>query len=156
VSERSIELRWQRSAPNLHSVKCSNAHTVRHYDNHELQVDAAPDRGGDPDITNSEQAPAAAVSSCHMMTFLALAEKTKWPVASFHDRAVAYLGKNARGKMSITQVDLHSVVGIDSGFSIDAAGMEEMQQRAHRIRKRELDDDVILRLALNDCRRRIE
>lgn len=132
MSKLSIELHWQRPEPNLHSAKYSNAHTVRYNDSYELQVDAAPDWGGDPDNTNPEQALAAAVSSCHMMTFLALAAKAKWPVASFQDRAVAYLGKNSKGQMSVTRVDLHPVVGFDSGFLVDAAEMEEMQQRAHR------------------------
>lgn len=68
--ELSIELHWQRSEPNLHSAEYSKAHTVRYNDSYELQVDAAPDWGGDPDNTNPEQALAAAVSSCHMMTFL--------------------------------------------------------------------------------------
>ncbi|MFC1681302.1 OsmC family protein [Pseudomonadota bacterium] len=132
MSELSIELNWQRSAPSLHSAKYSNAHTVHYNDSCELKVDAAPDWGGDPDNTNPEQALAAALSSCHMMTFLALAAKAKWPVASFHDRAVAYLGRNATGRMSVTQVDLHPVVGFDTGFSVDATEMEEMHQRAHR------------------------
>lgn len=132
MSDLSIELHWQRSEPNLPSAEYSKAHTVRYNDSYELQVDAAPDWGGDPDNTNPEQALAAAVSSCHMMTFLALAAKAEWPVTSFQDRAVAYLGKNARGRMSVTRVDLHPVVGFDSGFSVDAAELDKMQQRAHR------------------------
>ena len=125
MSELSIELRWQRSAQGLHAAKYSKAHIVRFNDNCELHADAAPDWGGDPANTNPEQLLAAALSSCHMMTFLALAEKAKWPVASFHDRAVAYLGKNASGRTSVTQVDLHPVVGFDTGFSVDATDMEE-------------------------------
>lgn len=70
MSDLSIELDWQRFEPNLHSAEYSKAHTVRYNDSYELQVDAAPDWDGDPDNTNPEQALAAAVSSCHMMTFL--------------------------------------------------------------------------------------
>ncbi|SMX50011.1 Integrase core domain protein [Maliponia aquimaris] len=44
-------------------------------------MDAAPDWGGDPDHTNPEQAQTPALSSCRMMTFLALAAKAGWPVA---------------------------------------------------------------------------
>jgi organic hydroperoxide reductase OsmC/OhrA len=90
-----------------------------------------PRLGGDPGNTNPEQALAAALSSCHMMTFLALAATAKWPVASFHDRAVAHLGKNAQGRMSVTRVDLHPVVRFDTGFSVDATELEQMQHRAH-------------------------
>lgn len=132
MSDLSIELHWQRSKPGLQPGKYSNAHTVRFNDAHHLQVDAAPDWGGDPGNTNPEQALAAAMSSCHMMTFLALAAKAGCPVASYQDRAVVHLGKNAKGRMSVTRVDLHPVVRFDTGFSVDAAELEKMQHRAHR------------------------
>lgn len=132
MSELSIELHWQRSETNLHSGKYSNVHTVRYNDSYDLQVDAAPDWGGDPENTNPEQALAASLSSCHMMTFLALASKARWPVASFRDRAVAHLGKNARGRMSVTRVDLHPEVLFDAGFSVETVELEKMRHRAHR------------------------
>ena len=132
MSDLSIDLHWQRAEPELSAGKYSSAHTVQYNDGHEVQVDAAPDWGGDPANTNPEQALAAALSSCHMMTFLALAAKSSWPVASYHDRAVAHLGKNARGQMSVTRIDLHPVVRFDTGFSVDPIRLEQMQQRAHR------------------------
>lgn len=132
MSELSIELRWQRSEPDLHSGKYSNEHTVRYNDSYALQVDAAPDWGGNPENTNPEQALAASLSSCHMMTFLALASKAKWPVVSFRDYAVAHLGKNARGQMSVTSVDLHPEVSFETGFSVDSVELEKMHHRAHR------------------------
>ena len=132
MSELSIELNWQRSELDLHPGKYSNAHNVRYNDNYEQQADAAPDWGGDPENTNPEQALAAALSSCHMMTFLSLAAKAGWPVASYHDRAVAHLGKNPKGQMSVTRVDLHPVVRFDTGFSVEKAKLDKMQHRAHR------------------------
>lgn len=132
MSELSIDLHWQRAEPALQSGRYSNAHTVRYNDTYDLQVDAAPDWGGAPENTNPEQALVAALSSCHMMTFLALAAKAKWPVAGFSDHAVAHLGKNAKGQMSVVRVDLHPVVRFDSGFSVDAAELDEMHHRSHR------------------------
>ena len=132
MSELCVELQWQRSEPDLQSGKYSAAHTVRYNDTYDLQVDAAPDWGGSPEYTNPEQSLAAALSSCHMMTFLALAAKARWPVASYQDHAAVHLGKNAKGQMSVTRVDLHPVVRFDTGFSVDAADLERMQHRAHR------------------------
>jgi organic hydroperoxide reductase OsmC/OhrA len=132
MSELSIALHWQRPQADLKPGKIPNAHEVRFNDTCVLPVDAAPDWGGDPGKTNPEQALAAALSSCHMMTFLALAAKAKWPVTSFDDRAVAHLGKNAKGRMAVTRVDLHPVVVFDDGFSVNAVDLEEMHDRAHR------------------------
>ena len=132
MSELSITSHWQRAEPALRPGEFSSAHTVRYNEQTQVPVDAAPDWGGDPAKTNPEQALAAAVSSCHMMTFLALAAKAGWPVASFEDRAVAHLGKGPGGRTAVTRIDLHPVVRFDDGFSVDAAELEKMHDRAHR------------------------
>jgi organic hydroperoxide reductase OsmC/OhrA len=132
MSDLAIELHWQRAEPALEIGRFSNAHAVQYNATHEVQADAAPDWGGDPDHTNPEQALAAALSSCHMMTFLALCAKAGWPVASYHDRAEAHLGKNAKGQMAVTRIDLKPVVRFDTGFDVAAEKLAEMQHRAHR------------------------
>ena len=132
MSELSIDLHWHRTSPGFQPGKYSAEHTVHYNNTYEVQVDAAPDWGGKPENTNPEQALASALSSCHMMTFLALAAKADWPVASYHDHAVAHLGKNPKGQMSVTRIDLHPVVRFDTGFSVGAKELEEMQDRAHR------------------------
>lgn len=132
MSDLAIELHWHRAEPALQTGRYSNAHRVQYNASHDLEVDAAPDWGGDPDHTNPEQALAAALSSCHMMTFLALCAKAGWPVASYHDYAEAHLGKNAKGQMSVTRIDLNPVVRFDTGFSVADESLKDMQQRAHR------------------------
>jgi organic hydroperoxide reductase OsmC/OhrA len=132
MSELAIDLIWKRTSPELTAGEYSNAHEVTYNDKYKINVDAAPDWGGNAANTNPEQALAAALSSCHLMTFLALAEKAKWPVASFSDHAVAHLGKNPKGKMSVTKIDLHPVVEFDEGFEVSTEEMAKMQDRAHR------------------------
>ncbi|WP_294621421.1 OsmC family protein [uncultured Roseovarius sp.] len=132
LSDLAVELHWHRAEPVLETGKFSNSHTVQYNREHELQVDAAPDWGGDPENTNPEQALAAALSSCHMMTFLALCAKAGWPVASYHDYAEAHLGKNPKGQMSVTRIDLNPVVRFDTGFTVEQDKLDEMQHRAHR------------------------
>ena len=132
MSDLSIELLWQRSEPALVAGQYSTAHTVHYNDNFALKVDAAPDWGGNPDNTNPEQALAAALSSCHMMTFLALAAKAKWPVSSYEDNTEAHLGKNAKGQMCVVRLDMHPRVQFDAGFTANDAQLAEMQERAHR------------------------
>ena len=132
MSDLSIYLHWQRTEPELRAGRYSNAHTVQFNQSHAVAVDAAPGWGGDARNTNPEQALASAVSSCHMMTFLALAAKAGWPVAGYEDHAVAHLGKNPRGRMAVTRIDLHPVVRFDAGFTVEEGKLEEMQHRAHR------------------------
>ncbi|SDE02361.1 OsmC family protein [Ruegeria marina] len=132
MSDLSIQLHWHRTTPELKPGAYSAEHMVQYNSSFDVMADAAPDWGGDPANTNPEQALAAALSSCHMMTFLALAAKAGWPVASYHDHAVAHLGKNPRGQMSVTRIDLHPVVRFDTGFQVGDEEMDQMQDRAHR------------------------
>jgi organic hydroperoxide reductase OsmC/OhrA len=132
MSDLAIALHWHRATPALQTGGYSNEHTVQYNNRYDLLVDSAPDWGGNPDNTNPEQALASALSSCHMMTFLALAAKAGWPVASYHDYAEAHLGKNPKGQMSVTRIDLHPVVRFDTGFTVSAQDMAQMQDRAHR------------------------
>ena len=67
-----------------------------------------------------------------MMTFLALAAKVNWPVASFKDNANAHLGKDPQGKMCISRIDLNPVVEFDDGFEISEDKLKDMHERAHR------------------------
>ncbi len=132
MSELSVDLSWERKEPELSAGKYSNEHDVVFNEHFMIKTDAAPDWGGDAANTNPEQTLAASLSSCHMMTFLALAAKAKWPVKTFTDHAVAYLGKNPKGQMTVVKVDLNPVVTFDQGFEIGADELEKMQHRAHR------------------------
>ena len=67
-----------------------------------------------------------------MMTFLALAAKAVWPVVSYHDYAEAHLGKNPKGQMSVTRIDLHPVLRFDKGLALKDEDLAQMQDRAHR------------------------
>ena len=132
MSELSIQLKWQLGEGELVQGKYSNSHEITYNDQFTLTADAAPDWGGDVANTNPEQALAASISSCHMMTFLALAAKVKWPVASYEDKAEAFLGKNAKGRMAVVKIRLNPVIQFSEGFSVNDQEMKEMHDRSHR------------------------
>ena len=132
MSELSILLKWQLGEGELAQGKYSNSHEIAYNDQFKLIADAAPDWGGDVANTNPEQALAASISSCHMMTFLALAAKAKWPVSSYEDKAEAFLGKNSKGQMAVTKIRLNPSVQFSDGFTVSDQEMNEMHDRSHR------------------------
>tara|TARA_B100000676_G_C17799531_1_gene691428 strand:+ start:11 stop:265 length:255 start_codon:yes stop_codon:yes gene_type:complete len=67
-----------------------------------------------------------------MMTFLALAAKMKWPVITYKDKVVAYLGKNSKGKMSVNKIELNPKITFATNFSVSNKEMKTMQDRSHR------------------------
>ena len=66
------------------------------------------------------------------MTFLALAAKMKWPVIGYKDKAIATLGKNSKGQMSVIKLELNPKVEFSNKFIVDPNEMKKVQDRAHR------------------------
>ena len=132
MSEISINLSWRRNESELIPGKFSSEHDISYNDHFKVKADTAPDWGGSAENTNPEQALAASLSSCHMMTFLALAAKIKWPVSSYEDHAIAHLGKNSKLQMIVNQIDLNPKVSFDDGFDVSSEELEKMHDRAHR------------------------
>ena len=148
MSEISIDLIWKLDNGVLSPGKYSNKHEIKFSSNLVLVGDSAPDWAGDPINSNPEQTLAASLSSCHMMTFLAIAAKMNWPVISYRDHAVATLGKNSKGKMSVTSIELSPKVVFSENFTIDNNKMKEVQDRAHRycFIANSLSDEVQVRI----------
>ena len=150
MSELSINLCWRRKETKLIPGEFSSEHEVTYNDKFKVTADTAPDWGGSALNTNPEQALAASLSSCHMMTFLALAAKTKWPLFSYDDQAIAHLGKNSKGQMTVSRIDLNPKVSFDSGFEISEEEMVKMHDRAHRycFIANTLDDGVEVNISI--------
>ena len=132
MNELSINLRWDLSGKVFHSNSYSVDHVITINKNLSLPASSAPDYGGNENNLNPEQGLVAAMSSCHMMTFLALAAKMKWPVLNYSDKAIAFLGKNSKGKMSIIKIELNPKITFIDNFEVSKDEMSKMQDRSHR------------------------
>lgn len=87
---------------------------------------AGNDFGADP-----EQMLAAAMSSCHMQTFLALAAKKRLTVESYHDEAEAVLAQREDGRFFIATLILRPRVQFSGEKIPDDAAVEAMHSKAH-------------------------
>jgi organic hydroperoxide reductase OsmC/OhrA len=59
-----------------------------------------------PENVDPEEAFVAAISSCHMLTFLYVAAKARFVVDAYQDRAVGTMSKDSQGRQAITAVVL--------------------------------------------------
>lgn len=84
----------------------------------------------DPSAVDPEEALVAAVSSCHMLFFLAFAAKAGFVVDRYRDDAVGTMGRDERGRMAITQVVLRPDIAF-SGTGPDKAALADLHHRAH-------------------------
>ena len=131
MSDLSISLEWNLQEEELKADVFSKNHKIK-INNSFLNAGPAPEYGGKKNEINPEQSLAAAISSCHMMTFLALATKFKWPILSYSDTAVAYLGKNSKGRMSVNKIILNPKIKFKNNFNVSNDEMSVMQDRSHR------------------------
>ena len=131
MSDLSISLEWFLQENELKPDTFSKNHKII-INNNIFNAGSAPEYGGKDNELNPEQSLAAAMSSCHMMTFLALAAKMRWPVKSYKDKAHAFLGKNSKGKMCIIKIELNPIIEFDNDFVVSKEEIDKMQDRSHR------------------------
>jgi len=99
--EFEAELIWEKGAAG--EQRCN--HTVRFEGHPELEVSAAPQYKGDPNALNPEELLLASITSCQMLTYLAMAQHAGIDVLAYEDHATATLAIADR-RMRITSVTL--------------------------------------------------
>jgi organic hydroperoxide reductase OsmC/OhrA len=109
----------------------SRDHTITYGSGQVVQASSAPEYKGSEDKINPEESLLSALSSCHMLTFLAIAHLKRLPVASYVDDASADLGKTESGKLAVTKMILNPKVVFAEGVEVDHETLTKMHDKAH-------------------------
>jgi hypothetical protein len=132
MSEHKATIVWARNGADFGYKTYPRDHAWRFDNGLEIPGSAAPAYLGNPDRVDPEGAFVAALASCHMLTFLALASNRGFVVDSYEDCAVGHLGKNANGKMAVIRVDLHPQITF-SGAKLPAqTDLDWLHDKAHK------------------------
>lgn len=131
MSEHVAIVRWKRATPGFDYEEYNRAHEIAFDAGITLKASAAPAFRGDLDRVDPEEMLVAALSNCHMLTFLALCARKRIVVDSYEDRAVGVMTKNAAGKLWVSRVDLHPKVIFAPGAAVDAATLADLHHRSH-------------------------
>jgi organic hydroperoxide reductase OsmC/OhrA len=91
MSEHKITLTWQRGDKPFEYQKYSRDHTWKFEGGHEMQASAAPAYLGNPKLVDPEEAFVASLSSCQMLTFLAVDAIMKFVIVEYVDEAVGQM-----------------------------------------------------------------
>ena len=126
------EVEWSYKAHPQQPDTFDRDHAVVFENGQSIAGSSAPAYFGNPDAANPETLLLAALASCHMLTFLAVAAKRGFPVATYHDKATATLGKNAQGRMAITRCVLNPRIVFAGGKNPDAETLAGLHDSAHR------------------------
>ena len=127
MAEHNIRLTWNKGdAPFTYNDYPRN-HTIAFKSGQEmLTASAAPAYKGDASKADPEDMLVASLSSCHMLSFLAIATKKKVTVTSYEDDAVGFL-EGDKNRLWIARVILRPKVTCDA----DAGTLAEIHHLAH-------------------------
>ena len=132
MSEHKAKIVWARNGADFGYKTYPRDHVWRFDNGVEIAGSAAAAYLGNPQRIDPESAFVAALSSCHMLTFLALASNKGFIVDSYEDAAVGHLEKNASGKLAVTRVELHPKIVYSGAKQPNNSDLEWLHDKAHR------------------------
>jgi len=131
MSEHKVELFWSRGGKSFTYETYPRGHHWRFNGGTEVDASSAPEYLGDAALPNPEEALVAAISSCHMLTFLAIAARKRLTVDSYEDAAVGHMEKNADGLVAITRCELRPRIVFSGPNRPSAEEIAKLHQSAH-------------------------
>lgn len=131
MAEHKARVAWERGNTDFTYETYPRDHIWAFEGGIEVAASAAPDFLGNVTRVDPEEAFVAALSSCHMLTFLAIAAKKRFVVDSYEDNAVGILEKNPAGKLAMTRVALRPVIVFSGEKQPSEQQIEKMHHDSH-------------------------
>ncbi|MGC4029118.1 MAG: OsmC family protein [Steroidobacteraceae bacterium] len=137
MSDYSMELVWERGEQPFVDMRYSRRHRIRLDGGLEITGSSSPgevpEPMSDPAAIDPEEAFISALSSCHMLWFLALAGKQGYRVDRYIDRPSGLLARGADGRKSVTVVTLRPQVKFSGERVPDEVAFKALHHDAHSL-----------------------
>jgi organic hydroperoxide reductase OsmC/OhrA len=131
MSEYRTTLTWSKTTESFHYDVYNRSHEVAFASGTRIPASSAPEYKGEADRVNPEEQLLGAISSCHMLTFLAIASKKGFVVTSYVDDASCFLEAGESKVLSVTRAILRPKIAFD-GRTPSAEELAKMHESAHR------------------------
>jgi len=131
MSEYRVTVSWRRQSAGFTYEEYNREHTWSFDAGIQVRASAAPAFRGKLDCVDPEEAFVAALSSCHMLTFLAIASRKRLVVDSYEDDAVGYMEKNAEGKLAVTRVILRPRIKFSGPEAPTGDQLAKLHEHSH-------------------------
>jgi organic hydroperoxide reductase OsmC/OhrA len=126
---------WKFSGPNFLKGQYSREHTWKFDGGVTVPASPAPSSVPAPwsnaAHVDPEEAFVASIASCHMLTFLWLASRAGFALASYADEAVGLMTKNERGALWVSEVTLNPRIEWSGDRVPTAEEIAALHHRAH-------------------------
>ena len=135
MSELKAIIRWKCNGPDFLKGRYSREHTWTFDGGVVVPASASPSvvpvPMSNPANVDPEEAFVAAVSSCHMLSFIYLAGKAQFEVDSYEDEAVGVMTKNEKGVPWVSAITLHPKIAFSGAKQPTATEVDALHHEAH-------------------------
>ena len=131
MSEHKVTVDWKRETPDFAYETYNRDHDWSFDAGITVRASANPAYLGSERCVDPEEAFVASLSSCHMLTFLAMAARKRYIVDSYKDQAVGILDKDPAGHLAMTRVTLRPQVAFGGEKIPSPEELRQIHERAH-------------------------
>ncbi len=133
MAEHRAGVRWKRTSPDFTYDTYNRSHEMIFKDGAvKIAASSAPAFKGESHLVDPEEAFVASLSSCHMLTFIAICARKRITVDAYEDDAVGYLKKGDDKRFWVARVILRPKVRFAPGANVDAALLAHIHEDSHR------------------------
>lgn len=131
MSVHEAAISWQRNPHESDANTYSRNHRVMLNGGQDVNVSASVEFKGDPNCADPEQMLVSAVSSCHMLFFLAIADFQGYRVESYKDDPKGYLESNDKKGKEVTRIELSPRITFGGDKVPDQKAISRIHANAH-------------------------
>ena len=124
MGQHKTSIHWERDTGHFNIKSFNRDHVIRFENGVAINATSAPEYTGNLELISPEDLLVATISSCHMMTFLAIASLKNWLVQTYNDQAQGFLEENSRGRVMMNRVILQPQV-LFSGSNLPTSKEQE-------------------------------
>jgi organic hydroperoxide reductase OsmC/OhrA len=135
MAEYTAELLWERGEQDFLHNRYSRKHLVQFDGGVEFAASASPHvvpmPWSDAAAVDPEEMLVAALSSCHMLSFLYIAVRQRFQVDRYFDAAVGVMEPDEAGRLAITRVTLNPQITFSGERLPSPSEIQQMHHQAH-------------------------
>jgi organic hydroperoxide reductase OsmC/OhrA len=132
MAEHRARIEWTRATESFAYDDYNRDHEWTFPGGHVVPASAAPAFRGSEERVDPEESFVAALSACHMLTFIAFCARKRIVVDRYEDDAVGFLERREDKKLAMTRVVLRPRVAFAPGHEPDAATLAHLHERSHQ------------------------
>ncbi len=131
MSEHIATIDWKRETPDFVYKTYNRDHDWSFDGGITVRASANPAYLGNDLCVDPEEAFVASLSSCHMLTFLAICCRSGFVLDGYRDEAVGILDKDSNGRLAISKVTLRPRATFGGAKTPTTEERAKMHDQAH-------------------------